>query len=190
MVEKYLVLVNAHDGSMPLKMFFTPIRVVCSNTLQAALGGFNTKVDRAVSIKHYPGIITKVQEAQTVLGIVNNYYDKFAEASQILVQRSISSSELDQYLIGLIPGETTRSGNKRNRVRQLFETDKNRLSGTSGSVWAAYNAMAEFVDWCRPVSGAKKDPSRRLNSVWFEGGAMVKAQAWDNALELAGVGLN
>lgn len=38
-VEKYILLSNAHDGTQAVRVGFTPIRVVCQNTLNLALHG-------------------------------------------------------------------------------------------------------------------------------------------------------
>ncbi|MFO7630560.1 MAG: DUF932 domain-containing protein [Prochlorococcaceae cyanobacterium] len=38
MVNQYLVGCTSHDGTVAFSVFFSPIRVVCQNTLSAALG--------------------------------------------------------------------------------------------------------------------------------------------------------
>ena len=48
-VENYLVFVNSHDGSSGVRILFTPIRVICQNTLTAAL---RTSTN-SISIRHY-----------------------------------------------------------------------------------------------------------------------------------------
>ena len=43
-VKNYVVFTNAHDGSGAVMAFFTPIRVICSNTLVMAIKGCPNKV--------------------------------------------------------------------------------------------------------------------------------------------------
>ena len=54
-VEEYLLFTNSHDGSGAVTCCFTPIRVVCRNTLAAALRMSNAKMGKLV-FKHTSGI--------------------------------------------------------------------------------------------------------------------------------------
>ena len=54
-VEKFLLLTNSHDGSSFACAKLTPIRVVCSNTLSAALDGS----EQEVRIRHTPNAPSK-----------------------------------------------------------------------------------------------------------------------------------
>jgi phage/plasmid-like protein (TIGR03299 family) len=43
-IEDYLLLTNSHDGTGSVTVLFTPIRVICRNTLMAALRGAKNKL--------------------------------------------------------------------------------------------------------------------------------------------------
>lgn len=77
-VENYLVFTNSHDGSSGVKILFTPIRVVCQNTLNAAIKG----ASNYVTYRHTANVHNKISVAQEILGIskvmtkqVNEYYN-------------------------------------------------------------------------------------------------------------------
>ena len=71
-VEKYLLLTNSHDGSSLVRAKLTPVRVVCSNTLTAALDG----MEEEVRIRHTPNSTAKLEQAHKLLGLTNSLYDQ------------------------------------------------------------------------------------------------------------------
>lgn len=77
-VENYLVFTNNHDGNGGVKILFTPIRVVCQNSLNAAIRGANNYI----SFRHTNNVHSKINVAQEILGIsqvktkeLNEYYN-------------------------------------------------------------------------------------------------------------------
>ena len=55
-IEPYLVVMNSHDGSSGIKVAMTPIRVVCQNTLNLALGS----AKRIWTTKHTENVMSRV----------------------------------------------------------------------------------------------------------------------------------
>ena len=188
-VEEFLLLTNSHNGWSSLRMFYTPVRVVCQNTLNMALGGAARK---GIAIRHSGDIRNKIGEAQRALGLAIEFYSEFAEVSALLRNRALAMKELDVYLKGVVPDPkggaiSTRAQNVRQEMTRLFESGKgNTLPGVRGTLWAAVNAVAEYADHVR--SPRAKDPadraSNRLESIWFGSGATLKSRAWDQALVL------
>lgn len=189
-VGKYLLLTNSHDGRSPLRALFTPIRVVCENTLRAALGG---GISTGVSIRHVGDILEKAREAQRVLGISLKYFDAFGEQAKAFVGRSLQWQAVADYFETLVPipkdVDPTRSIATRETLFRLFEEGKgNELPTVRGSLWAALNAVTEFVDHVRTtrVKGDEKKELKRFESAQFGSGAQLRAQAWSEALALLG----
>jgi phage/plasmid-like protein (TIGR03299 family) len=192
-VEKYLLLSNAHDGTQALRMHFTPVRVVCQNTLNLAQSGRGK--GEGIAIRHTAGAAGAVQEAQRALGLAVKFYDGFDKTANELAARPCSRDAVKAYFEALIPDNVeaenkTRTENIRKALEHNFAHGAgNDLPGISGSWWAALNAVTEYVDHDRSTRGETETERRsnRLESLWFGSGARVKAQAWDTALELAGV---
>ncbi len=189
LVDKFLLLSNAHDGSSALRVYFTPIRVVCQNTLNLA---DNRSTGQGISILHKGNLHTKIREAQRVLGLAEEFYDEAEGTIDILASHHPSSTQVNSFFKSVIPdpigADNARARKVRDRLTCLFETgigqDMPDIKGTS---WAAYNAVTEFVDHHRPTRST--DPleraSRRLDSSWFGSGARLKAKAWNLAFDMA-----
>lgn len=71
-IMDYILFTNSHDGSSAVTAFFTPVRVVCNNTLNYALSTARNKV----TFRHTPGItnqldFSKQEQIEMVRGLMN-----------------------------------------------------------------------------------------------------------------------
>ncbi len=187
--ERFLLLSNSHDGSSALRVFFTPIRVVCANTLGLAE---RRGRGQGLSIVHKGDLFSKVNEAQKVLGIANTFFDRLQDKFAVLADYYPSREQLDDYFSHLypdVPGvKNRRAANVRSELMYLFENGRGQnIPETRLSMWSAFNAVTEYVDHHRSTRGdSDRDRAdRRLESAWFGSGASLKARAWDYALALA-----
>lgn len=183
--EKFLLLSSSHDGSQAVTVMFTPIRVVCQNTLNIAVGAKSNRV----SVRHTLNMGLRVGEIQKELGIINQRFTMFEQATQQLAMKQVTSEVLAKFVkdSGLIPKETdekeqsTRAYNIMEEVSRMFEYGKGAdLPGAKGTAWGAFNAVVEYVDHKRGGDNLNK----RANSLLFGSGSLIKQKAWDNALAL------
>ena len=70
--EKYIFLTTSHDGSGSITAAFTPIRIVCQNTLNASL----RNMSNVVRIKHTAGAKQRLDNAHKVMGLANQFSDQ------------------------------------------------------------------------------------------------------------------
>jgi len=186
-VDKFLLLANSHNGWSALRMLFTPIRVVCQNTLSIALRG---AAGQGIAIRHSGDVMAKAREAQRVLGLANKFYADFSEVAQELARFKLTDSSLESYYNEVLQVKekvSTRTRNVREELVRLFEQGKGHdRPGVRGTLWAAFNAVAEYTDHVR-VPRAKSEAektSNRLESVWFGSGARMKDRAFQEAVAL------
>lgn len=181
-VEKFLLLTNSHDGRSSLRMFFTPIRVVCQNTLNMALGSANG----GISIKHIGSIEEKIEEAQRALGIATLYYTDFEKMGNAMAEKKLSVEEATLYFSQVLgidkkdPEEvSTRAKKKLGTFVDLFENGKGaNIPEVKHSLWTAYNAVAEYTDHFQTVKNLEENKSAKLNSIWFGSAAGLKDRAF------------
>lgn len=67
------------------------------------------------------------------------------------------------------------------QIIPLFEQGRgNNLSEIKGTMWAAYNAVSEYLQYERG-----SDSSNRMDSMWFGDGARLNKKALETALIMA-----
>lgn len=189
LVEKFLLLSNTHDGSTALRVYFTPIRVVCQNTLNLSE---RRAEGQGIAIMHKGDLFMKIAQAQQVLGLADTFFHNAAERINLLAKHSPTAEQLEGYFNELVPnpedGSVTRAWGTRERLHELFERGIGHdLPGIRGTTWAAYNAVTEWVDHHRPTRAKTPEArtSRRLQSSWFGSGAALKTRAWHLAMNMA-----
>jgi len=185
-VDQYILIVNSHDGSGSVKIFLTPIRVVCNNTLTLALrgrsGGYN--------IRHTGKLNNRVEEAREALGLINTDFYEWGEQAASLLDISLTEHQMDMYFIDALDltynkeGDlTTRSQNLLNTVKSNLDNTTNSIGKMKGTAWAAYNALTEAVDhqFTKLANGEKS--MKRMESALFGTFARKKGKAFEMALE-------
>jgi phage/plasmid-like protein (TIGR03299 family) len=179
-VERYLLLTNSHNGKKSVRIFFTPVRVVCQNTLNLSF----SQAHNTMILRHVGNVMDKVEKARQILGIANQFYKEFSEHTVQLVDRQITPAELKEYFGFVVGGIKEAKSpilvNRRDKMLELFEVGKgNQLPKVRGSLWAAVNSVTEYVDHYMDIG--TRD---RLKTVWFGCGAKMKERAYTGALSL------
>lgn len=189
-VGKYLLLVNPHYGGTSCLVFFTGIRAVCENTVRAAI---SEAKESMVRIRHVGDIDAQVDDARRVLGLSFKYFDSFQEQARDFARLPLMKEAVAKYFETVIPdpqkADPRKAAATRERLLQLFETGKgNALPSVRGTLWAAVNAVAEFVDHERPTrtKSGENEVLKRFESAQFGSGANLRERAWNEALTLLG----
>jgi len=169
--EKFLLLTNSHNGNSSVQVKFTPIRVVCQNTLSAAMSDGGD----IVNIRHTSYMDGRLKEAHKLLNITNTYYQRLDEVFKAMARKPLDVAGFDTYLSAVLPEA---SDETRGNVTSVFEMGAGSdIQAIRGTLWAGYNAFTEYSDWHRPRVKSEK----RLNSIWFGSGAQIKQRAFVEA---------
>lgn len=154
-VNTYLLVHTSHDGSVAVQASVTPVRVVCQNTLNAALRG----VKQSYKIRHTSTVSGKVAAAREALGLAHAYMDEFDALAQSMIQTEINKATFDKIVETAYPrpdkdtkGAVTKWSNKVDQIQEIWTSDTTNMIATTA--WGAYNAMTERLDWFRNGRGA------------------------------------
>lgn len=162
--EPYICLSNNHDGSGSLKVFMTPIRVWCQNTLNLALG----KAKRTWTARHSGNLETKIQEAQHTLQMAQAYMNTLRCEAEDLYQIKIAPKNFEELSEKLFPitgemGKRKEEAQLRLRDRLKDAWDMDDLNNIRGTAWGFLNAVSDM--------STHKEPARKTEN-WRENAFM------------------
>jgi phage/plasmid-like protein (TIGR03299 family) len=194
----YVLLSSPHQYGFSLTAALTPIRVVCWNTISAALGanldgtgGSNSARFRMVHSRAFDSEVKA--QAEVALGLAQKGFDAFGHSAEFLSQSRARDDDVVSYFHDVLkiekPEDDTEAAAAEDDARVnrnlklLIETLPTQPGAElfAGSWWNAFNSVTYAVDH---QIGARSDDNRLFNS-WFGTKAAVKRRSLELALEYA-----
>jgi len=173
-VRPYVLLGTSYDGTMATVAKFTSVRVVCNNTITAALNRDNAGTVRVLHSERFDPDAVRLE-----LGIVSGHWERFLVQSRKLSGVAMAPAEADDFVTQLLtPYHTSKLPlNETRGYRRVIELFNGKaigsgIPGVAGTRWAMLNAVTEMVDHERG-----RGASTRMESAWFGAGAAIKNRA-------------
>lgn len=153
-VKSYLLVHSSHDGSLAIQASITPVRVVCQNTLNMAVGPRGKGAKQSFRIRHTETVNGKVQAAREALGLTNAYMDAFDVQAKELIETQVSMDKFYEIVNALYPKPTsdskiaiTKHAKKIDTIGDIYVGQTQ--AGITGTAWGVVNALTERLDWFR-----------------------------------------
>ncbi|MBX9887866.1 MAG: DUF945 domain-containing protein [Flavobacteriaceae bacterium] len=182
--EKYIFLTTSHDGSGSITAAFTPVRIVCQNTLNASL----RNMSNVVRIRHTSGAKQRLENAHKVMGLANEFSNQLEDIFNNWAKVKVADHEVKKMIqFALCPNKETlqhlKTGNDdeistvfKNTVEDAFAyamtSESQQMSTTKGTLFGAYNAVTGYYQNVRSY----KDSEAKLQSIILGGTAQLKSQ--------------
>ncbi len=184
-VDSYLLFSNPHQYGKSIDVRFTPIRVVCNNTLTFSL---QSKSDNFVKVGHRG--MFNANEVKRSLGVAKTQLDTYKDMAEFLGKKRYTVNSLIEYYNTVFP----RTADKRVQGKELSLDTLSRNAKdcydalelqpgaqyAEGSWWQAFNSVTYITDH---VQGRNSD--NRLYSSWYGPNQIRKANALKSAVKFA-----
>lgn len=173
----YIVFVNTHDGSSPVKIIITPTRMICLNVLAIA----TERAYRTWTIKHVGDTNKKLKEAQQTLKFVTMYMQELNNLAEIIVKKKINENKVKELLNNILP---IKKDHKENEIKTINQTKEDILYRYNNSPdikkyyntgWGFINAIAEYYTHKTPTRKTKNYQERHFEKLWNNNNLLTKA---------------
>lgn len=184
LVEKYLFLTTSHDGFGAITAAFTPIRIVCNNTLNAAL----QNCTGSIKIRHTTNAKERLERAHRLMGLTSKYSAQLQDLFNQWAKVRITDGEIRKLIqLALAPSKEVLHSLKEREAdafssqfqKACDSTYEYALSNPSqqvetakGTLFGAYNAITGYFQNVRSY----KSDEAKLKSLLFGGTAQTKTQ--------------
>jgi len=185
LIEQYLFLTTSHDGYGSITAAFTPVRIVCANTLNAAMRSHSN----AVKIRHTANAKERLEQAHKVMGISNKLSLELEGIFNHWAKVRITDPEVKKLIqLAMIPNKEVLHNLQEGKDDELSTMFKNMCNTvyeyamtsptqgtetTKGTLFGAYNSVTGYFQNVRTY----KDSESKLKSILFGGTAQLRTQA-------------
>jgi hypothetical protein len=179
------------NGFGSITAAFTPIRIVCNNTLNAAL----RNCSNSIKIRHTQNAKDRLEEAHKVMGISNKLTDYLETAFNRWAKVRITDQKVKQLIqLAMVPNKEVLhninagqldelSTNFKNMCDDVYaysmSSDTQQTETTKGTVFGAYNAITGYFQNVRSY----KNDEAKLKSLMFGGTGQLRTQKAFNLCE-------
>lgn len=153
-VNQYLLVVNSHDGKNSIRVMFTPVRVVCANTLAMATG---TKA--GYKIRHSRHAEDRMKEAMNLMGLLERTQEKTTELFNHMAETNWNTDDFGTYIANVMLSKSeinqlktenyteVVSTRKRNQIASIIDYADNGPGQDvmRGTAWWGYNAVTGWL---------------------------------------------
>jgi phage/plasmid-like protein (TIGR03299 family) len=184
LIDKYLFLTTSHDGFGSITAAFTPVRIVCNNTLNAALRNNSN----AFKIRHTANAKERLEEAHKLMGITNTLGEQMETIFNQWAKVRITDPQVRKLIqIALVPNKEVLKNLQAGMDDELSTCFKNmtdaaveyamsnesqQLQTTKGTLFGAYNAVTGYLQNLRTY----KNDEAKLKSLMFGGSGQIRTQ--------------
>ena len=182
-VDSYLLFSNPHEYGKAIDVRFTPIRVVCNNTLTFSL---NLQSKNAVKMNHRSVFNPDMVKEQ--MGIAHEKFAQYKEMAEFLSTKRFSVESLMNYYSEVFP-YTHRSSEAPQTMDDLSKNARDAYAVLEtqpgagfgeGTWWQALNSVTYLTD-----HQMGRNAETRMQSAWFGQNQARKLIAVNKAVEYA-----
>jgi phage/plasmid-like protein (TIGR03299 family) len=193
LIEQYLFLTTSHDGYGSITAAFTPVRIVCANTLNAAMRNHSN----GIKIRHTASANERLKQAHQLLGITNQLADELEEVFNHWSKIRITDNAVKHLIqIAMAPNKEVLQNLQNGKQNELSTTYNNMVSSvmeyaltsptqqeatTKGTLFGAYNAVTGYFQNVRNF----KDDESKFKSIMYGTGLQRSQTAFDLCTEFA-----
>jgi phage/plasmid-like protein (TIGR03299 family) len=179
-VESFLLFSNPHQYGKCIDVRFTPIRVVCNNTLTLSLSG---KADLMVRLNHRH--VFDAEHVKATMGIASKKLGTYKDMALFLGSKKYTDKSLVEYLRQVFPSNSDKKKEKNvlSRPAQIAHDIVGTQPGAEyaeGTYWSAFNSATFTIDHL-----LGHNDNNRLYSSWYGVNRKKKIQALETAVEMA-----